>query len=148
MRWVSIRTAAGHRFPWRSHSPRRWRGPRIADGSIASIDDPVTKYLPGLKGSAYDGVTVRHILTMTSGVKWNEDYVDSRSDVNSFSGATDESRGSRLVTYMSKLPRARDASKFEPQANRTQPDLDLKKSSTERRWMNRSGMYAAATPSV
>ena len=80
-------------------------GAAIADGSIASIDDPVTKYLPGLKGSAYDGVTVRHILTMTSGVKWNEDYVDPRSDVNSFSSGTDESRGSRLVTYMSKLPR-------------------------------------------
>lgn len=34
---------------------------------------------------------------MTSGVKWNEDYVDPRSDVNSFSGMTDGSRGSRLV---------------------------------------------------
>jgi len=79
-------------------------GAAIADGSIASIDDPVTKYLPGLKGSAYEGVTVRHILTMSSGVKWNEDYVDRRSDLNSFPG-TDESRGSRLVTYMSKLPR-------------------------------------------
>jgi CubicO group peptidase (beta-lactamase class C family) len=80
-------------------------GAAIADGSIASINDPVTKYLPGLKGSAYDGVTVRHVLNMSSGVKWNEDYVDTHSDVNSFAGATDQSRGSRLVTYMSKLPR-------------------------------------------
>ena len=80
-------------------------GAAIADGSIASINDPVTKYLPGLKGSAYDGVTVRHVLNMSSGAKWNEDYVDTHSDVNSFSGATDQSRGSRLVTYMSKLPR-------------------------------------------
>ena len=80
-------------------------GAAIADGSITSIDDPVTRYLPGLKGSAYDGVTVRHVLNMTSGAKWNEDYVDPGSDVNSFSGASDQSRGSRLVTYMSKLPR-------------------------------------------
>ena len=79
-------------------------GAAIADGSIASINDPVTKYLPGLKGSAYDGVTVRHVLNMSSGVKWNEDYVDPHSDVNSFAGATDQSRGSRLVTYISKLP--------------------------------------------
>lgn len=80
-------------------------GAAVADGSIASINDPVTKYLPGLNGSAYDGVTVRHVLNMSSGVKWNEDYADPHSDVNSFAGATDESRGSRLVTYMSKLPR-------------------------------------------
>src|SRR4051794_4947062 len=88
-------------------------GAAIADGSITSIDDPVTKYLPGLQGSAYDGVTVRHVLTMTSGVKWNEDYVDPHSDVNSFSSATDQSRGSCLVTYLSRLPReAEPGTKF------------------------------------
>lgn len=81
-------------------------GAAVADGFITSIDDPVTKYLPGLKGSAYDGVTIRHLLTMTSGVRWNEDYVDPKSDVNSFGKATDTSRGSTLVTYMSKLSRA------------------------------------------
>jgi len=88
-------------------------GAAIADHSITSIDDPVTRYLPGLKGSGYDGVTVRHVLNMSSGVKWNEDYVDPHSDVNSFSSATDESRGSRLVTYMSRLPReAEPGTKF------------------------------------
>ena len=34
-----------------------------------SLEDPVTNYLPGLKGSAYEGVTVRNLLNMTSGVK-------------------------------------------------------------------------------
>jgi len=88
-------------------------GAAIADGAIKSIDDPVTRYLPGLKGSAYDGVTVRHVLNMSSGVKWNEDYVDPHSDVNSFSQATDESKGSRLTTYMAKLPReAEPGTKF------------------------------------
>jgi CubicO group peptidase (beta-lactamase class C family) len=83
-------------------------GAAVADGSIKSIDDQVTQYLPTLKGTAYDGVTVRNILNMSSGVKWNEDYVDPKSDVNSFSLATDQSRGSRLVTFMSKLPREAD----------------------------------------
>lgn len=80
-------------------------GAALADGFIKSLDEPVTRYLPGLKGSAYEGVTIRNILNMSSGVQWNEDYVDPHSDVNSFSRATDESRGSRLVTYMAKLPR-------------------------------------------
>lgn len=48
-------------------------GAAIKDGAIKGLDSPVTDYLPGLKGSAYEGVTIRHLLTMTSGAKWNED---------------------------------------------------------------------------
>ena len=53
----------------------------MADGHIRSLDDPVTAYLPELAGGGYDGVTVRQLLTMTSGVRWNEDYGDPESDV-------------------------------------------------------------------
>lgn len=56
-------------------------GAAVRDGFIKSVDDPVTRYIPDLAGSAYDGVTVRQVLTMTSGVKWNEDYTDPNSDV-------------------------------------------------------------------
>lgn len=56
-------------------------GAAVKDGYIKSLDDPVTRYIPDLSGSAYDGVTVRQVLTMTSGVKWNEDYTDPKSDV-------------------------------------------------------------------
>lgn len=80
-------------------------GASIRDGFVRDVDDPVTTYLPGLKGSAYDGVTIRHILNMTSGVKWNEDYTDPNADVFKSVSATDHSRGSALVTYMSQLPR-------------------------------------------
>lgn len=55
-------------------------GAAIKDGFIASINDPVTKYLPQLAGSAYENVSVRDILLMASGVKWNETYVDPASD--------------------------------------------------------------------
>ena len=48
-------------------------GAAVKDGYIKSLDDKVTAYIPGLKGSAYDDVSVRQLLTMTSGVKWNED---------------------------------------------------------------------------
>lgn len=55
-------------------------GAAVKDGSIA-LSDPVTKHLPALTGTAYDGVTVEQVATMTSGVKWNEDYTDPKSDV-------------------------------------------------------------------
>ena len=43
-------------------------GAAIKDGHIRSIDDPLTRYLPELSTSAYDGVTVRDLLQMASGV--------------------------------------------------------------------------------
>ena len=53
-----------------------------AEGAIESLDDPVVKYAPMLAGSAYDGATIRDILTMSSGVAFNEDYLDFNSDIN------------------------------------------------------------------
>lgn len=55
-------------------------GAAVKDGDLA-LSDPVTRHLPGLAGTAYDGVTVEQVATMTSGVKWNEDYADPKSDV-------------------------------------------------------------------
>ena len=43
-------------------------GAALHDGRIGSIDDPIVDYLPQFEGSAYDGVTVRHLLQMSSGV--------------------------------------------------------------------------------
>lgn len=54
----------------------------LEEGHIASLDDPVTKYAPMLEGSAYDGATIRNVLQMASGVKFNEDYLDYNSDIN------------------------------------------------------------------
>ncbi|MYF49092.1 MAG: beta-lactamase family protein, partial [Gammaproteobacteria bacterium] len=51
-------------------------GAAILDGYIESVDDLVVDYLPRLKGGVYDEVTIRHILQMSSGVAWNEDYAD------------------------------------------------------------------------
>ncbi len=53
-----------------------------AEGAIASLDDPVEKYAPTLIGSAYEGVSIHDILTMSSGVAFNEDYLDFYSDIN------------------------------------------------------------------
>jgi CubicO group peptidase (beta-lactamase class C family) len=81
-------------------------GAAIEDGYITSIDEPVTKYIPDLSGSAYDGVTIKQLLTMTSGVKWNEDYADPNSDVARSSYWPGEEGVNQLVSYMRMLPRA------------------------------------------
>jgi len=55
-------------------------GAAIQDGYIKSLDDKVSQYIPRLRGSAYDDVSVRQLLTMSSGVKWNEDYEDPNAE--------------------------------------------------------------------
>jgi CubicO group peptidase (beta-lactamase class C family) len=80
-------------------------GAAIKDGYIKSLDDPVTRYIHGLQGSAYDGVTVRQLLTMTSGVKWNEDYTDPKSDVARLFSDIPPAGEDATVAYMKKLPR-------------------------------------------
>ena len=81
-------------------------GAAIQDGRIRSIDDPVTRYVPDLKGSAYEGVSVRQMLMMSSGVKWNETYTDPNSDVVKAGGTVPDPGVNPMVSYLRKLPRA------------------------------------------
>ena len=78
-------------------------GAAIQDGYIKSIDDMVSDYIPDLKGSAYDNVTIAQLLTMTSGVAWNEDYADPNSDVARFNSHTAEPGMDVTVSYMRQL---------------------------------------------
>jgi CubicO group peptidase (beta-lactamase class C family) len=66
----------------------------------------VSAYIPDLRGSAYDDVTVRQLLTMTSGVRWSEDYEDPNSDVAQFAMATPDPGIDATVSYVRNLPRA------------------------------------------
>jgi len=79
-------------------------GAAIQDDFIHSIEDPVTRYLPELSGSAYDTVTIRQLLTMTSGVRWSEDYRAPHSDVNQFAHLS-EHPGHSILDYMAGLQR-------------------------------------------
>lgn len=80
-------------------------GAAIKDGYIKSLDEPVTTYIPELKGGGYDGVTVGQLITMTSGVKWNEDYTDLNSDVAKVGLSVIEPSVNPVVSYMRRLPR-------------------------------------------
>jgi len=57
-------------------------GVLMEEGAIASLDDPVTQYAPALSGGAYDKASVRNVLNMASGVVFDEDYLDPKSDIN------------------------------------------------------------------
>lgn len=81
-------------------------GMAIQDGYIKSIDDPIVNYLPELKGSSYDGVTVKHILQMASGVAWNETYTDPTSDRRKLLEIQLEQKPGEALKLMASLPRA------------------------------------------
>ncbi|MDG5747417.1 serine hydrolase [Qipengyuania sp. XHP0207] len=80
-------------------------GAAIADGAIDSVDTPVTEIIPALAGTAYDGVTVGQVASMTSGVAWNEDYTDPNSDVARMLSVTPVAGESQAVTYAKTLSR-------------------------------------------
>lgn len=84
-------------------------GAAVKDGHIRSMDDKVSDYLVEMKGSAYDDVSIRQLLTMTSGVQWNEDYGDPSSDVARFNNHQPEPGVDALVSYLRQLPRAAPA---------------------------------------
>lgn len=59
-------------------------GIALEKGEIKNLDQAVTDYVPELKGSGYDGVSIKNVLQMSSGVHFNEDYQDFNSDINRF----------------------------------------------------------------
>lgn len=80
-------------------------GAALHRGSLRSLEDAVTTYLPELRGSAYDGVTIRQLMTMTSGVRWTESYTSLDADnVRLYTKAIAPGKNS-TVEYMRKLPR-------------------------------------------
>ncbi|WP_396594634.1 serine hydrolase domain-containing protein [Brevundimonas sp. R86498] len=81
-------------------------GAAVAEGAIRSTDDLVTDYLPDLAGGAYDGVRIDHVLTMTSGARWDEDYTRATSDVARFYLTPPPADADATVAYLKALPRA------------------------------------------
>jgi CubicO group peptidase (beta-lactamase class C family) len=55
-------------------------GKLVSEG-IVSPDELVTKHIPELAGTSWDGCTVRHLLDMRAGTKFDEDYANLDADV-------------------------------------------------------------------
>lgn len=78
-------------------------GIAIGEGHIGSVDDPVTQYVKELSADTYGGVTIKHLLQMSSGLKFNENYADPESDINKMSYMV---QSMSYVDYLNTLQRA------------------------------------------
>ena len=81
-------------------------GAALRQGLITSLSDSVTRYVPALRGSAYDGVTIRDVLLMASGARWNETYTDPTSDRRRLLEAQISQRRGSTMDVMKSLARA------------------------------------------
>tara|TARA_B100001094_G_scaffold324648_1_gene377584 strand:+ start:160 stop:1365 length:1206 start_codon:yes stop_codon:yes gene_type:complete len=81
-------------------------GIALEDGLIDSIADPITKYLPDFNGTGYEGVSIKNILQMSSGVEFNEDYADPNSDINKFGRAV--AKGSSFRDFAKTLKQSKE----------------------------------------
>lgn len=81
-------------------------GAALKQGYIAALSDPVTKYVPSLRGSSYEGVSLRDVLMMSSGVRWDETYTDPRSDRRRLLEAQISQVPGSAMAVMTSLPRA------------------------------------------
>jgi CubicO group peptidase (beta-lactamase class C family) len=62
-------------------------GIAVAEGHIRSIAEPISDYVQMAPWSAYEGVSIKDVLQMSSGARWNEDYADVTSDVHRLGAA-------------------------------------------------------------
>lgn len=85
-------------------------GIAVKEGHILGIEEAVTDYVPELKNSGYDGVSIKDVLQMSSGVRFNEDYADFNSDINRFGRTI--AFGQALDDYVASLTREREPGTF------------------------------------
>lgn len=85
-------------------------GIAVQDGKIA-LNDLVTKYLPEMKGTAYDGVTVRQLMQMSSGAEWVEDYLDKSTVFSEMFQCILDGKAGGIIDVMSSLKRVEEPGK-------------------------------------
>ncbi len=89
-------------------------GIAIAEGSIKSIDDRAEKYVPELKGTPFGETSIRHLLTMSSGIKFSETY-GGTDDVADARAAVAARRKRRRRGDAHAVPHARTPARHEIQ---------------------------------
>ncbi|WP_129779744.1 serine hydrolase domain-containing protein [Peristeroidobacter soli] len=81
-------------------------GVAVREGAIRSLDDLASRYVPMLASGAYEQVTVRHLLTMTTAVSWDETYTNPESDRRRLLECQMTLRPGAVIRHMSSLRRA------------------------------------------
>lgn len=81
-------------------------GAAIHDGLIGSVDDPLVRYLPELTGSAYQEVTIKTLMQMTSGVRWDDTQVNPVSERRHMLQLQLDQKPGDIMRYMAGLSRS------------------------------------------
>jgi CubicO group peptidase (beta-lactamase class C family) len=81
-------------------------GAAIQDGFIGSVDDLITTYLPDLAGSAFEGVTVKTLMQMTSGLQWDDTQTNPASERRHMLELQIAQQPGAIMRYMAQRPRA------------------------------------------
>jgi CubicO group peptidase (beta-lactamase class C family) len=103
-------------------------GVAIGEGAIKSVDDPVTTYLPDLKGTAYKDVTVKNLLQMATGIRYDEQYQNADSDIHRVVRAWirgDESFHAIAKSFGMREPERKPGTQFDYQSIDTQVLTEL-----------------------
>jgi CubicO group peptidase (beta-lactamase class C family) len=80
-------------------------GAAVQQGLIGDVDEQLTVYLPELKSSAYDGVTIRQLLQMSSGVAWDDTHTEPASERRAMLELQIEQQPGAILRYMRQLKR-------------------------------------------
>ena len=80
-------------------------GLAVADGAIRSIDDPAETYAPELKGTEHGRTPIKALLTMTSGIAFDEDYAKRSSDIYTLARLTIEQDAAGTVGAVRRFDR-------------------------------------------
>lgn len=81
-------------------------GAAVRDGYIGDIDWPLVTYLPELAGTAYDGVSIRELMQMTSGAKWDDTHTDPASERRHMLALQLQQQPGAIMRLMGSLERA------------------------------------------
>ncbi|MFC3053560.1 serine hydrolase domain-containing protein [Kordiimonas pumila] len=129
-------------------------GAAIQDGFIHSVNDPLTAYIPKLISTSYDGVSIKELLQMTSGVEWNEDQTNPNSERRKVLDLQIAQEPGAIVNFMAALPRvAKPGTRFNYSTGETHMVGALLKAATgknladylSRRIWSKLGMESDAT---
>src|SRR5689334_12684309 len=80
-------------------------GAAIHDGFIRNVDELITDYVPELAGSGYEGVSIRHVLQMTSGVRWDDTHTDESSERRKMLELQFSQQPSAVMRFIARSPR-------------------------------------------
>lgn len=80
-------------------------GAAIKDKFIGSVDEQLTRYLPELRGTSYDGVSIRHLLQMTSGVRWDDTHTVATSERRQMLELQLAQQPGAIMKYLASQPR-------------------------------------------